>query len=164
MEQYLTWTKGLFESSYQLFQNGETKGNLLFDTWKNQAKTMFTDHQLTFQTPGFFDSTTQIYNEKAELIGTINFETWQTKAIVHLQNGERFFFHFTTGWYTKWEITDMKRKQISYDSDTSSGRIHTNTDDLAMLISGLYIREYFTRKLLMLILFVIFIPMICRSF
>ena len=161
MEHLLTWTKGIFDNSYQLFQNGVIKGNLIFDTWKNEARTLFKEGNLIINSQGFFESNNYIYNDKGELLGTITFETWKAKATVTLKNGEQFYFNFTNGWYTKWEIGDLKGKQAIYDSDTSSGRISSNTDDQMMLISGLFIREYFTRRLLALVIFlVIFIPII----
>ena len=163
MEKYLTWTKGIFESTYQLFENGQIKGSLFFDTWKNQAKGMLEDKNVSFQTNGFLDSTTQIYAGNAELIATITFEIWQTKATVHFKSGAQYMFQFTNGWYTKWMITDLNKQRITYDSDTSSGRIVSNTTDEVMLFAGLYIKECFNRWLMLFIFLIVLIPIISRG-
>lgn len=157
MEQFLTWTKGTFESNYQIFQEGQIKTSLVFDNWKNEARTLFSSTNLLFRANGIFDTTVQVLGDDGNFLGNINFEMWQTRATITLKDGEQAAFAFAGSWYTQWSITDAKGTQISYQSNSNSGRIHANTDDQMLLIIGLFIREYYTRRFFMLMMFAAFL-------
>ena len=160
MERQLNWTKGILESSYQIFEGGDIKYTLFFDTWKNQARAISQQSAYFFRSNGFFNSNTQLLDDKNNVIGMISYHTWQNKAVFTLASGEMYNWSFANSWFTKWTITDLKEKQVSYDSDLSSGTIRTNTDDEVMLLAGLYIREHYN-KILYLILFILFVSVIC---
>jgi hypothetical protein len=153
MERHLTWTKGLFESTYQVFENGQIKNSLFFETWKNEARSIGQSETIFFKTTGFLESTTLIVNEKAAVLGTITFTFLQTKANVILTDGTHYSCDFSNNWLSKWMVTDSKAKQIIYDSNTSSGNINTNTDDELMLLTGLFFREYYGRTIMLFIVF-----------
>lgn len=159
MDAILTWTKGLFESNYQIFSNGRIKNSLLFNTWRNEAQGIGTDQNYSFRTAGFLHPTTTIFNQQMEPIGTITYNSWQTKAMLQMQSGEQFMWNFTNGWYSKWTIGNFQDKQILFDSNSSNGVISTNTDDEVLLLAGLFIREYHSRLFIFLLL-LIFIPII----
>lgn len=162
MERHLNWTKGLLDSSYQLFEGGEIRHTLFFDIWHNQARAISQKSTYFFKGNGFLNSTTQVFDDQNNLIGMIQYNTWQNKAIFTLTSGELYNWAFTNSWYSKWMITDSKAKQINYDADLSSGTIMANTDDEIMLLTGLYIKEHY-HKIIYLILFVLFVTVICGS-
>lgn len=159
MDAILTWTKGLFESNYQIFSNGQIKNSLLFNTWRNEAQGIGANQNYYFRTSGFLHPTTTILNQQMEQIGTISYNSWQTKATLQMKSGEQFLWNFTNGWYSKWIISNFQDKQILFDSNSSNGVISTNTDDEVILLAGLFIREYHSRLFIFLIL-IIFIPII----
>jgi len=157
MEKHLTWTKGIFENTYQLFENGQIVNTLFFDTWKNEARTIGKENSFLFKTNSYFDSNTQILTGNGEIVGTISFDLWQTKAVVNLTSGEQFACNFNNYWLSKWTITNFKDKQLFYYANTSSGTITADTDDELILLSGLFIREHYSR---VWILFIIFFAMV----
>lgn len=161
MNNISTWTKGLFDSNYQLFTNGKISGSLLFDTWKNEAKGMGLTGSYFFKTEGFLKPITNIINDKNELIGTITYGSWQTKATITMTSGEVFGWSFTGSWLNSWGITDFKDKNISYHSQSSKGIINSSTTDESMLLIGIFIREFYARILIFCIALLI-IPSFIR--
>jgi hypothetical protein len=163
MEKFYTWNKGILDSNYQIFEAGQIQSTMFFDTWRNEAKVMAKETSYLFRNDGFLNPTTQIYNDKNEIIGTITYDTWKTKGIILLKSGEQFTCDFVNIWHSKWTVTNFANKQINYDSSTSQGTVVANTDDELMLFAGFYVREYFTKVLMAIIMMVIFFPIIMRS-
>ncbi len=145
MEHNLTWTKGMLDSNYQLFNNGQFNSSLLFNSWKNEAQAFGTEQSYHFKTEGFSNPSTKIYDKENELIGVISFQSWKTKASISLKSGEQFAFSFSGSWYNSWTITDFKDKQVVYDGSSTSGFVRSNTDDELMILTGLFIKEYYAR-------------------
>lgn len=162
MEQQLNWTKGLFESSYQIFEHGNIKHTLFFNSWQNEARAIGQESTYFFKSNGLFNPTTQLFDDKNNFIGTISYDSWHTKAILALTNGDQYTWNFTNSWYSKWTITDLKDKRVSFDADLSTGTILANTNDEVMLLAGLYIREHYNR-ILYFVLFMLFIVLFCGS-
>lgn len=46
MTQLINWTNGPFSSTFNLFVDGVHKGFLSFETWRNNANTVFDDQNL----------------------------------------------------------------------------------------------------------------------
>lgn len=155
MEKYLTWTKGLFDSNYQIFEQGQIKNSLLFNSYKNEARSVGAQQNLLFVTQGFTNQTTIIYDGKNLVLGKITYNSWQARATVTLNSGVQLAWRFTNGWLSNWEITNFTDKKINYNSSSSSGTIISNTDDELMLIAGLFIKEYYARILILILLIVI---------
>lgn len=162
MRVFSTWNKGLFDSNYQIFTEGEISGNLLFDNWKNEAKGMGLTTNISFKTEGFLTPKTNILNNKNEIIGVITYESWQTKATINMASGDIFGWSFTNSWLSNWSITDFKEKNISYKSKSGTGTIESTASDEIMLLTGIFIRECYAR-ILVVILFLLIIPACSRS-
>ena len=158
----LTWSKGMFDSNYQIFNDGKITGNLLFDSWKSEAKGMGLTNNISFKTQGFLSPKTNILNDKNEIIGVITYESWQTKATINMTTGEVFGWTFTNSWLTNWTITDFKEKSVSYKSKSGTGLIESSKSDEIMLLTGIFIRESYAR-ILIAILLLLFIPVFGRS-
>ena len=163
MERYLTWNKGIFESNYQIFEQGKIKCSMFFDTWRSEAKAISQSKNYRFKDDGLYGTATQIFDESNELIGMISYSDWKSKATITLNSGEKYAFEFTNTWHSQWIITNFNDKQIKYDSSTASGTVVSNTEDELMLLLGFYAREHFTKMIILLILIVIFIPTISRG-
>ena len=163
MEHHLTWTKGLFESSYQLFENGQIKSSLFFDTWKNEARCVGFSGNYLFKTSGFASPTTQIISENNEVIGVITYNSWKSRATVNMNNGEQFIWTFANAWHSQWTITDFKEKSNHYRSISGGGNAMSNNDDMVMLLAGLFIKEYYNRIFIFIIIIVVIIPIITRG-
>jgi hypothetical protein len=158
MEQQITWTKGFFDSNYQLFSAGKIIGNLIFASWDNNAVAQDLTSTTNFKTTGFFNTSTNIINAKQEIIGVITYNSWQTKATIHMHNGEIYAWSFSNSWFNKWSITNFKEKHIQYQSHQTTGNITCNTTDEVMLQTGIFVREYFARNLavILIVLFALF--------
>ncbi|RZL47156.1 MAG: hypothetical protein EOP00_12785 [Pedobacter sp.] len=163
MEKYLTWNKGIFDSNYQIYEAGQIKYSMFFDTWRSEAKAITQQNTYIFKDDGIYGTTTQIFGKNHELIGTITYNDWKTKATITLNSGEIYTCDFVNAWHSKWTITNFSDKQIHYDSSTSSGNALANTDDELMLLIGFYVREHFTKMFMLLIFIVVFIPIITRG-
>lgn len=161
MSNFLTWNKGFFDSNYQLFSNGKICGSMLFDSWKNDAKGMGLNSSYFFKTENFFNPITQIINDKNEIIGTITYGSWQTKASIKMIDGEVFGWSFTSSWLNSWMITDFKEKKISYHAKSAHGTIDYATTDEVVLLTGIFIREFYARILIICLLLFI-VPAITR--
>lgn len=161
MQELLTWRKGLFDSNYQLYANGEIKGSLIFSSLKNNARAIALKNYY-FTTEGFLNPITKIRDENHNQIGIINYHPWQLKATVTFNDLEPASWSYTNGWLSHWTITNHSDKHIQYQSTTAAGTAHINTDDELLLFSGFFIREFFSRAMILIIL-IIFIPLIARS-
>lgn len=163
MEKYLTWNKGIFDSNYQIYEAGQIKCTMYFDTWRSGANAITKENTYVFKDDGIFGTTTKIYGKNNDLIGFINYNDWKTKATITLNSGENYTCDFVNAWHSKWMITNFATKQINYDSSTSSGNVMTNTDDELMLLLGFYVREHFTKMFMIIIFVAVFIPIITRG-
>lgn len=163
MERYLTWNKGIFESNYQIFDGGKISCTMFFDTWRSEAKAISQSKNYRFKDDGLYGTTTQIFDGNNELIGFITYSDWKSKATITLNSGEKYAFEFTNNWHSQWRITNFNDKQINYDSSTSSGTAVSNNDDELMLLVGFYVREHFTKMIMLIIFIIIFLPMISRG-
>ncbi len=162
MNNFSTWHKGMFDSNYQIFNDGKISGNLLFDSWKNEAKGMSLTTNISFKTEGFLSPKTNIFNDKNEIIGVITYEPWQTKAKISMLSGEVFGWSFTNSWLSNWSITNFKEKNISYKSKSGTGMIESSASDEIMLLTGIFIREFYARILIVCIMLFL-IPTITRT-
>ncbi|MGF1925283.1 MAG: hypothetical protein ACQUHE_13990 [Bacteroidia bacterium] len=161
MQQVLTWRKGLFDSNYQLYTNGEIKGSLIFSSFKNNARGIALKNYY-FTTEGFLNPVTKIRDENHVEIGIITYHAWQLKATVRFNNMDHATWKFTNSWLSQWAITNHADKEIQYRADTPNGTAFSNTDDELMLLSGLFIKEFFARALILIFL-VFVIPIIARA-
>jgi len=161
MQQLLTWRKGLFDSNYQLYSNGEIRGSLIFTSWKNNARGIALKNYY-FTSEGFLNPITKIRDENHNQIGLITYNAWKLKATITFNDLDHASWRYTNAWLSQWMITNHRNKQIQYHSTTSAGTIYSDNDDELMLLSGLYIRAFFLRAIV-LIMIVILIPLLMRS-
>ena len=161
MQRLITWRKGLFDSNYQLYANGEIKGSLIFSSWKNNARGIALKNYY-FTTEGFLNPITKIRDENHNQIAIINYNSWQLKATVTFSNLDHASWSFTNGWLSQWSITNHRDKLIHYHSTTATGHANCDNDDELLLLSGFFIREFFSRAIILIII-AILIPTFLRS-
>lgn len=164
MQRYLIWNKGFFDSNYQLFGEGKIQASLLFNSWKNEARGIGLNSSYFFRTIGFVNPSTDIIDGNNEIIGTIKYDSWHSKATLTMRSGEVYAWAFTNSWLSKWTISNFTDKQVIYEANSTSGKISANTDDEVMLLSGLFIKEYYSRILILIIVFIVIIPILSRGF
>lgn len=161
MQRMLTWRKGMFDSNYQIYTNDEIKGSLIFSSWKNNARGIALKNYY-FTTEGFLNPVTKIRDEKHHQIGTITYNIWKLKATVTFNDLDHASWGYTNSWLSEWTITNHRDKQIHYRSSTGMGTVFSDNEDELLLLSGIYIREFFSRAIVLFILIVL-ISIIVRS-
>jgi len=174
MERYYIWRKEIFNSHYQIYAQNEIKGSLIFNHASNSARGIAAKNYY-FMTQGYLHPVTVIRDENFTEIGKIEYHFWKLKASVHLTNQTHAFWQFGNGRLSQWSITSnnapdstgisdtgsassrfANTTQIRYKSKTGAGWIQSDIDDELLLLTGLYIREFFSRATLILLLLVLF--------
>lgn len=155
MEQTLNWRKGLFDSNYQVFSDFTLKFSLNFISLKNSAVATTQSGIYFFTSEGYSSPETKITNSKNETLAIIKYDWLKFKARIFFPAGEPIDWSFQNSWLSRWSLNNHNDKQIIYNSSTNSGLIHTNIDDDILPVAGLFIREYYSRLIYALILFVL---------
>lgn len=161
MERLLTWRKGIFDSNYQLYTNSEIKGSLIFSSWKNNARGIASKNYY-FTTEGFLNPITKIRDENHHQIGVITYNSWKLKATVTFNDLDHASWGYTNSWLSQWTISNHRDKHIHYHSSTGAGTAQSNNDDELLLLSGLYIREFFSRALILIVI-AVFVAVLTRT-
>ncbi|WP_029289073.1 hypothetical protein [Pedobacter sp. R20-19] len=155
MEKILNWRKGLFDSNYQVFEDALIKFSLNFFSLKNSAIATTQSGIYLLKSEGYSKPESKILNNKNEVLAIIRYDWLGFKAKIYCTTGEEFDWSFQNSWFSRWSVNNHKNKQIIYNSSSSSGLIHTNTEDDLLMVAGLFIREYYTRLLYALIIVMI---------
>lgn len=155
MEQTLSWRKGLFDSNYQVFGNALLKFSINFSSFKNSAIATTQKEIYLLKSEGYSNPETKILNNKNEVLAVIHYDWLSFKAKIVFTSGETFDWSFQNSWASRWILNNQKEKQVIYNSSTSNGLIHSNTDDDLLILSGLFIREYYTRILFIFLILVL---------
>ncbi|GGI25161.1 hypothetical protein [Pedobacter mendelii] len=162
MEQILNWRKGLFDSNYQVIGNGLLKFSINFSSLKNTAIATTQKGIYLLKSEGYSNPETKILNNRNEVLAVIRYDWLGFKAKIIFTSGEEFDWSFQNSWLSRWSVNNHKDKQIIYNSSTGNGIIHSNTDDDLLILTGLFIREYYTRLLFAFVVLV-FILFTSRS-
>lgn len=154
MEQVLSWRKGLFDSNYQVFNNGFLKFSMNFISWKNSAIATTPDGIYMFKSEGFSKPETKLLNNKNEVLAIITYDWGRFQAKIVFASGDTFDWSFQNSWLKRWSLNNHKDKQILFNASTGSGLLHTNVDDDLIILCGLFVREYYSRLIFGLIIFI----------
>ncbi|HTM98605.1 MAG TPA: hypothetical protein VL088_07680 [Pedobacter sp.] len=161
MQKILTWRKGLFDSNYQLYADGEIRGSLVFSSWKNNARGIALKNYY-FTSEGFLHPITKIRDENHNQIGVITYNALKLKATLTFNNLDHASWSYTNSWLSQWTITNYRDKQIQYHSASTAGTVLSDNDDELMLLAGLFIREFLSRGIIVILL-IILIPIFMRT-
>ncbi|MDR2010155.1 MAG: hypothetical protein LBQ22_06710 [Bacteroidales bacterium] len=143
MIKYFIWTKRLFSNTYNIYSNGKTIGYLKNKAFSQLVNGRFNDKEYTFRTKGFFKQYTEIIdNTDSSLTGKITYNSWMTRAMLSV-NSKILNWKYDNLWNTKWYLSDQDRILINYYDSTTSGQINSDTDDSLLILSGLFIANYY---------------------
>jgi hypothetical protein len=157
MEQVLNWRKGLFDSNYQVFNNGVLKFSMNFSSWKNTAIATTQAGIYLLKSEGFSKPETKILDNQNQVLALITYDWLGFKAKIVFASGETFDWSFQNSWLRRWSLNNHKDKQILFNASTGNGLIHSNIDDDILILSGLFIREYYSRIIFGFIIAVFFL-------
>ena len=79
---------------------------------------------------------------------------WMTKATISIFD-KTFIWKYENIWNTKWSVIDSEGNSINYSGDSTSGKIESTLEDDLLLLTGLFVTNYFWQ----ITIVIIFIPM-----
>lgn len=143
MQLNLTWKKGFFSNTYTLYKNGERIGDLREKPFSQTAVAEFNGEGYLFRTKGFFKQLTEIMDSSTnQVIGEISYNNWKSKATISGRN-KTVYWSYTNFWSSKWSLKDEDGTEINYAGSSTKGQIESNTDDALLILSGLYVTNYY---------------------
>ena len=159
----LNWKKGVFKSSYEIFSGDIPVGKLKPDTWSRQGIGELNGKKYLFETKGFFNQETVIYNPDTNLqTGKVTYSTWKTKATIEY-GGKTFSWKYDNTWNTKWSITDSAMLLVRYHGSFTKGEIEISSYNELLILTGLYITNYFW-QISSVVTFTAFLPVFITIF
>ena len=160
MKANLTWTKGIFSSLCQVYSNDILNGKLVDKPFSRTTKGIINGKEYHFRNSGFLKQTTEIVDSSNnKVVGGIEYNSWRSKATVSL-NGRKYRWKYDNVWNTQWSLSDANGVSVKYNSSTTKGYIDTNTDDNLLIISGLFVKNYYLQAAFIVILVAVIIPAI----
>jgi hypothetical protein len=157
MQTKLRWKKNLFSSSTIIYSNGQRIGELKDKTFSQTANGELNGKKYSFKTKGFFKQQTEIIDGfENKVVGEITYNNWKTNAIISIDN-KTINWKYDNLWNTKWSIFDSEGINIKYSGSSTSGQIDSNIDDSMILLSGLFVTNYY-RQMTVAVLVAVFVP------
>lgn len=157
MQTKFRWKKHLFSNSYNIYSNGQQIGILKDKTFSQTANGQLNGKAYTFKSNGFFKQRTVIINSlENRVIGVITYNNWMTKALISV-NYKTTHWQYDNLWNTKWSIFSSEGGIIKYSGSSTSGQINSNIDDELLLLSGLFVVNYYWQMTIAVII-AVFVP------
>ncbi|MBN2812612.1 MAG: hypothetical protein JXQ80_00975 [Bacteroidales bacterium] len=158
MQTKLTWKKNFFSNLYNIYANGQQIGNLKDKSFSQISNGEFNGKKYTFKTKGFFKQHTEIIDHvENSVIGEIIYNNWMTKATISIDK-KSVNWKYDNVWNTKWSIFNSEGINIQYTGSSSKGQIDSNTDDALLLLSGLFVTNYYW-QMTIAVLVAVFVPL-----
>ncbi len=163
MQTNYRWTKKTFGSTYQIFSNDTLIGNLVSKSFSQTVNGEINSKKYTFKTTGFFSQSTEIIdNSTNSVIGNITYNSWMTKASITIHY-KAANWQYNNIWNTKWNINDNFGMDINYAGSSTKGHIESNTDDDLLLLTGLFVTNYYWQTTIA-VMAAVFIPIYVSVF
>lgn len=155
----IQWKKKLLSNTYSIYSNKQIIGKLENKTFSKKASGELNGKEYTFKTKGFLKQNTEIIdNKENKVIGEITYNTWMTKATISISK-QSIIWKYDNAWNTKWSISNKAGIEIKYAGTSASGKIESNTDDALLLLSGLYVINYYW-QMSIAVMVAVFIPIL----
>ena len=152
MQTNFKWKKGFFSSTYNIYSQGQIIGKLKNNSFSQIAEGEINGKKYKFITKGFFNQQTEIHDAiNNKVIGNITYNGWMTKATLLILDKESKW-KYDNLWNTKWSIFDSNGIEIKYSGSSSKGEINSNTDDDLLLLSGLFVTNYYWQITIIIII------------
>jgi hypothetical protein len=160
MKKNLAWSKGLFTSLYQIYSNGKQIGNLTDKPFSRNTKGMYNDKEYIFRNSGFFNQYSEIIDcSDDKIIGKIEYNNWKSKATITVK-GRKYAWKYDNIWSNQWSLSDVDGTSVRFKSSTTKGHIDTDTDDGLLILTGLFIKNFYWQTVFIVILVAVIIPAI----
>jgi hypothetical protein len=152
MQTNLKWDKGTFSNTYNIYSQDQVIGKLRNSSFSQIAEGELNGKKYTFITKGFFNQQTEIRDAiDNKLVGNITYNGWMTKATLSILD-KKINWKYDNLWNTKWSIFDSNGIEIKYSGSSSKGQINSNTNDDLLILSGLFVTNYYWQITIVLII------------
>ena len=157
MNTMLRWEKAIFSSTYRIYSNNQLIGKLKDRTFSQSADGELNGKEYIFRTKGLFKQHTEILDKaESKVIGEITYNTWMTKASLSFYD-KKANWKYDNPWTTKWSIFDSEGIEIIYSGRSGKGQIESNSDDPLLLLSGLFVTNYYWQMTVVVVI-AVFVP------
>ena len=157
MPSKIHWKKKLFSRSYTIYSSNQPIGQLSEKVFSQTSVGKLNNKEYKFVTHGILKQTTSIIDTREnKKIGEISYGTWMTKATFSINN-KTYYWKYDNLLNTKWSVYNEGGYQIKYYGSYTNGIIETNTDDSLLLLSGLYVKNYYLQTTIA-VMVAVFIP------
>jgi len=158
MQTKLSWKKNFFSGLYTIYSNSQQIGELKDVPFTQTATGELNGKKYIFKAIGFFKQRTDIIDvAENKVIGVITYNDWMTKASISVNN-ETINWKYDNWLSTKWSIFSSKGIKIQYSGSSTTGQIDSNVDDPLLLLSGLYVTNYYWQTTIA-VLVAVFVPL-----
>ena len=159
MKNIFTWKKGLFARTYEIFSGLTRIGSLHDNPFSLSSEGEINGRVYTYRTVGFFNQKTEIKdNLEGRIIGEIEFGRWMTSATLTIRNIP-VNWKYDNWKNTSWRIYNPGGDLINYKGSTTKGVIESYTVDDLLLLSGLFVSNYF-KQTTVAIMVAVFLPIL----
>jgi len=120
------------------------KGWLLRHPGAATSEARLKQSEYLFIAKGNFKQETYIHDKYTkELLGLITFNSLRTRADIRLVDNKLYRFRYVLPWMTAWNITYNQRIMVAFQSRWNKGVIEAKTDEEVLVLTGLYIRNFY---------------------
>jgi hypothetical protein len=159
MKTQLSWKKGIFSSTCHIHSADSKVGELKEKSFSGAAEGKLNGKRYEFKTKGFFKPETQIIAiDYHVIVGTITYGNWRTKATIEVDD-TLYEWEYSNSWHTKWRILNAGETLLDYHGSSSKGKINGGQVPDFLILSGLYITNYYWRVALA-VMVAIMVPVI----
>ena len=157
MKTKLSWKRGAFSTSYRIYSNDRSIGQLQNRSFKQSSDGRINKKRYTFRTKGVFKQETQIMDgDSKKVIGNITYNSMMTKATIALQD-RSISWKYDNGLQTRWSLFNEQGILMKFAGRATKGTIECEEVDVLLVLTGLYITNYYQQA--MIAVFVaVFIP------
>jgi len=143
MNMQLRWKNRIFKDFYEISSGYSIIGTMKNKFWSQSAIVEINNKKYEFRTKGFFRQFTSISQMETNTeIGKISYNLWGNKAKIELYSGKVYDWKFDNLWGTKFSLSESNMVLIDYSGSYTNGKINSITDDLMLILTGLFVMDY----------------------
>jgi len=162
MKSILHWKRGALSNTYKIFEGENLIGKLKDSTFSQTSEGQIQQKGYQFITKGLFKQETQIIDaEKNQVIGTISYNSWMSRANIQLNN-RLIQWKYDNMWQSRWSLFNDEGILMSFAGGMSKGSIECDHTDDLLLLTGLFVTNYY-RQIGIAVLVVVLIPILAGT-
>lgn len=148
MSNLLSWKRDVFGRQFRLYSGPDKIGELKQQTWSKITDCEIGNKKYAFVPQGSFTKKeAQIFDaETKESVGAIIFNLWRNGAFINI-GGKKYNWNYNSFMHTTWSISENDEEVLFYDGTSQGGDIRNNSDSDLLVMTGLFIKSYFSQKI-----------------